>query len=193
MMANLLRTRALRIAHSLTSLLLAIRAWMLRGSQFRAKRVVVEHEQALPASADKVFPLLCPKREYDWIENWKCEILYSDSGYAEKDCVFVNLATYETWVLTRHEPENYLFEAAVFANHVVMKVELSLFDRPDGTSSVKARCTATAVTHVGNWFVGGSARNRLKTRLQKLFSQLEHYLITGEMLRAKRAKERRAR
>lgn len=182
----------MRIVHSLTSLLPAIRARILRGSRFRAKRVVVEHEQTLPASAEKVFPLLCPKREYDWIENWKCQILYSDSGYAEENCVFVNLRTYETWILTRHEPENYFFEAAIFANHVVIKVELLLVD-DGGTSRIKGICTVTATTRIGNWFIGGSTRDRLKAKLRKLFSQLEHYLVTGEMLLAPRANDRGAR
>ncbi len=107
--------------------------------------------------------------------------------------MFVNLATYETWILTRHEPENYFFEAAIFANHVVIKVEMSLVDHGDGTSGVKGIYTATTTTRVGNWFIGESTRDRLKAKLQKLFSQLEHYLITGEMLLAPQANGRGAR
>jgi len=192
-MANPLSTFALRIGHSLTSLLPAIRDRILRGSKFRAKRVVVEQEQTLPASADKVFPLFCPRREYDWIENWECEILYSESGYAESNCVFVNSATNDTWILTRYEPENGLFEAAIFASHLIIKVDLSLADNGDGTSRVKGICTATATDRIGNWFIGKAASDRLKGRLKKLFSQLEHYLTTGEMLVAQRANGRSAR
>lgn len=192
-MANQLSTFALRIGHSLTSQLPAIRARILRGSQFRAKRVVVEQEQTLPASADKAFPLFCPKREYEWIENWKCEILFSESGYAESNCVFVNSATNDTWIVTRYEPENCVFEAAIFASHLIIKVDLSLVDNGDGTSSVKGKCTATATDRIGNWFIGKSASDRLKGRLKKLFSQLAHYLTTGEMLLAQRANEQSAR
>lgn len=38
--------------------------------------------------ASEIFPLLCPTREYDWIEGWECDLLYSESGIAEQDCIF---------------------------------------------------------------------------------------------------------
>ena len=42
----------------------------------------------LSGSPEQVFPLLCPTREYDWIETWQCELIYSDSGFAEPGCIF---------------------------------------------------------------------------------------------------------
>ena len=42
----------------------------------------------LASSPEKIFPLLCPTCEYDWIDTWKCRMIYSDSGHAELDCVF---------------------------------------------------------------------------------------------------------
>jgi hypothetical protein len=133
----------------------------------------------------------CVPGEYEWIENWKCEILYSESGYAEKNCVFVNSATGETWILTRLEPENYVFEAAIFATHAVVKVELSLVPTAGGTCTARGTFTATATTRVGNRFIGDSARDRLRHRLRKLFQQLEHYLLTARCS-ARGTNERRA-
>lgn len=173
-------------SHFFSSRYAALRARVLRGSRFKAARVVIEEERTLPAAPDKVFPLLCPTREYEWIENWKCQIVYSDSGYAEVNCIFVNLTTYETWLFTRYEPEHYLFEVAIFAGHLVLKVDLALVESVNQRTIARMRCTATALDRLGNWFIQRSARERLTARMKNLFSQLEHYLVAGEMLVAGR-------
>ncbi len=35
-------------------------------------RTIKSFKMQLTAAPDKVFPLLCPTREYDWIDSWKC-------------------------------------------------------------------------------------------------------------------------
>ena len=47
----------------------------------------LEHsvEFTVPATPERVFPLLCPVLEYRWIPTWQCELLHSDSGVAEED------------------------------------------------------------------------------------------------------------
>jgi hypothetical protein len=55
---------------------------------FRGNRVVHEFTQTNPAAPEKVFPLLCPVREGDWLLGWKYRLIYSDSGVAELGCVF---------------------------------------------------------------------------------------------------------
>jgi hypothetical protein len=54
----------------------------------RGERYDFRYEIKLPASRETVFPLLCPVREYEWFNNWKCVMVYSESGVAEKNCVF---------------------------------------------------------------------------------------------------------
>jgi hypothetical protein len=34
------------------------------------------------APPDRVFPLLCPVRERDWLEGWEADMVYSASGVA---------------------------------------------------------------------------------------------------------------
>jgi len=52
------------------------------------KRTVKKHTILLHGKPEVLFPLLCPVREYEWIEPWKCDMIYSDSGFAEQDCIF---------------------------------------------------------------------------------------------------------
>jgi len=68
-------------------------------------RLAYAHEIA--ASADRLFPLLCPVREYEWIEGWECELVHTASGLVEEGCVFVTRRPGEgttTWVTTVHDP-----------------------------------------------------------------------------------------
>ena len=57
-------------------------------SAFDAKRVSHEYTQTNDAPPEKVFPLLCPVREADWVPGWQYRLIYSESGVAEDGCVF---------------------------------------------------------------------------------------------------------
>jgi hypothetical protein len=48
---------------------------MSDNDEFSALRAIKTAKQHLLASPDKVFPFLCPTREYDWIEPWKCRMV----------------------------------------------------------------------------------------------------------------------
>jgi hypothetical protein len=45
----------------------------------KAQQHFVSCNQLLQFTSEMIFPLLCPQREYDWIESWKCNIIYSKS------------------------------------------------------------------------------------------------------------------
>ena len=63
------------------------------------------HTVAFPAAA--VFPLLCPVAEYQWIEEWDCELVHSESGLAEDNCIFVTSfpdSGRQVWHVSRYEP-----------------------------------------------------------------------------------------
>jgi hypothetical protein len=52
--------------------------------------------QQLVAEPSKVFPLLCPVREADWLDGWDPLVVFSQSGVAEPDCVFLTEASQAT-------------------------------------------------------------------------------------------------
>ena len=76
-------------------------------SAFDAKRVSHEYTQTNDAPPEKVFPLLCPVREADWVPGWQYHLIYSGSGLAEDGCVFStpNDAGPKTvWMVTHYDP-----------------------------------------------------------------------------------------
>jgi hypothetical protein len=75
-------------------------------------RIVHTYVQHLVAEPERVFPLLCPVREADWIEGWDPLLVVSKTGVAEADCVFVTAAepADAIWYVTRHESDAGLVE-----------------------------------------------------------------------------------
>ena len=51
-------------------------------------RVTHSYTQQLIAPPDRVFPLLCPVREAEWIDGWQPVLVLTLGGFAEADCVF---------------------------------------------------------------------------------------------------------
>ena len=52
-------------------------------------RVTHTFTQALDGTPDEVLPLLCPVREAEWVPGWAPRLVWSTSGVAEPDCVFL--------------------------------------------------------------------------------------------------------
>lgn len=70
----------------------------------KPNRVTRSFIQRLVAGPERVFPLLCPVREADWIEGWDPVLVLSETGLAEPDCVFVTGSADQRaiWFISRH-------------------------------------------------------------------------------------------
>ena len=152
-------------------------------------RRVLDHEMRLDHPPARVFPLLCPTREYDWIEPWDCELLFSRSGYAELDCVFAtafpgdasDTGGPEVWVCSRHEPDARIEFVRVGA-HRAMRYEITLAPEGDGTR-LRWRQVVTALDAEGDREVAALDETAYAGKMRMLESMLAHYLDTGECLR----------
>jgi len=147
-------------------------------------RVTRTYEQHLLAPPQRVFPLLCPVREADWIEGWDPLFVLSESGVAEPNCVFAteNAAGRSVWIVTRHEPPHHL--EMVFVNPSVTACTLTIRLEPGADG-----CTAT-VTYAhtslgpeGDTFVAGFTPEHYTARMVDWETRLNHYLKTGACLR----------
>ena len=154
---------------------------------FTAKQSYLSASQLLVATPENVFPLLCPTREYDWIESWKCELVFSKSGFAELDCIF---STHfpgdeqEIWVVDCYEPNSLIQFVRTSPNRVI-RYRISLTDNADGTTSAKWEQTITSLTEAGNDYIENCTNADFSERIKGLEKLLNHYLETGEMLKSK--------
>lgn len=93
----------------------------------------------LPAPPERVFPLLCPVQEAQWLPGWSAEILHSRSGVAELGCVFRTRdedGRERIWTVSRHEPERGIIQFVQFlAGLCVIRLDIVLEPLEDGCSA----------------------------------------------------------
>ena len=101
----------------------------------KPNRATHTYRQRLCASPAKVFPLLCPVREAEWVDGWLPELVISSSGVAERDCVFITADKLEKtiWYITRHEPQRWFVEMLkILPGATACRLEIQLSDNGDG-------------------------------------------------------------
>ena len=152
---------------------------------FKSKQQYVYYDQLLKSTPDKIFPLLCPKKEYDWIESWKCDIIFSNSGFAELDCVFVTGLpedTKETWIVDIFDKDKKI-QFARFSGSRIIRHSISLTDNNNGTTTAKWEQTITSLNSEGNLYIEKFFKIEFEKRIKALEKMLNYYLTTGKMLR----------
>jgi hypothetical protein len=147
-----------------------------------AARQELEAVQNLVAPPEKVFPLLCPVRESEWLDGWECEAIHTRSGLAEQDCIFATTdpvsGERDIWLISRHRPPLEI-EFIRFDRRRIIRYTISLEQSADGNTIAHWRQVVTATD-------GGA----LEQISQEAFSAmvkvdeeaLNHFLITGERL-----------
>lgn len=152
---------------------------------FSARRAVKTATQHLLAPPDKVFPLLCPTREFDWIQPWKCRMVHSGSGFAELDYIFVTDFPNEgedVWVVSVYRP-NEEIQFVRFNVRRVIRYGITLSDDGDGTTTAHWKQVITGLNEEGNRLLAGLTDEAYQQKISVLERLLNHYLTTGEMLR----------
>jgi hypothetical protein len=138
-----------------------------------------EREQRIRAAPAAVFPLLCPVREYDWIPEWECRLVYTKSGIAELGCIFQTDREaddgIDTWVISRHEPNRAI--AFVRVNKLrVMLYEIELEPLGEDASRLTWRQTVTALDERGDRHVDALREEDFAQTVAKLEALLNDYL-----------------
>ncbi|MEW5772261.1 MAG: SRPBCC family protein [Thermodesulfobacteriota bacterium] len=153
--------------------------------KFEAARVVREYARELDASRERVFPLLCPVREYEWIEPWRCDLVYTESGVAEAGCVFrtdfPDDPGPEVWVVSRYEPDERI-EFVRVGEHCAVKMEIGLADLPGGRTRLLCRHEFTGLDPAGNAWLAQYGEEAYAQDMTQLLDMLAHFLGAGRML-----------
>ncbi len=155
-------------------------------NKFSARRTTNKYEQKLNASPKEVFPLLCPTMEYKWIQPWKCDMMYSESGYAEDNCVFKtdfpgDLEP-ETWIVSQYQ-KNKTIQFMRFNNSIVIRQNIFLIDNEDNTTTAIWEQIMTGLNDDGNKFIEQFKDEVYFDEVSTLGQMLNHYLDKGEMLK----------
>ena len=145
----------------------------------------IEKSIVIDAPVEKVFPLLCPVREYEWIDGWSCELLHSESGFAEKGAIFTTgfrTEGFSIWTVSRYEPDRAIEFVVVFPESHVMTVAIALEPIDGSQTRLTWDCAYTSLIEHSPFV--DSVNQDAFDRHQAFFDRaLEHYCKTGRMLR----------
>jgi hypothetical protein len=148
-------------------------------------RATRTYTQRLVAPPTKVFPLLCPVREADWIEGWNPQVVFTASGFAEPDCVFLTDADpgHAIWYITRHEPDKGFLEMIKITPAVTAcKLTIQLRKSATGSEAV-ITYSHTSLGPAGDAFVASFTEEHYRQFMREWETRINHYLTHGTALR----------
>ncbi len=148
----------------------------------RVRRTFRQH---LVAPPERVFPLLCPVRESEWVQGWDPTLVVTESGVAEPDCVFVTADREReaVWVVTRLDPASWTIELLKVSPGVTVgHITVTLTAEPAGTAA-DVTYQHTAISDAGRDFVDGFTEEFYEAFMKEWEASMNHYLTTGELRR----------
>lgn len=157
-------------------------------TEFQAKRISHRYTQTNVASPEKVFPLLCPVREAEWIPGWQYRLIYSRSGVVEADCVFATPnedGSEMTWVVTEYDAAK-SFIGFVWVNPglVAAQIQIQLEAQSSDRTLVHIQYTYTGLSAAGNAEVDRYDEAWFRQKMQSWEAAINHYLRTGKCVEA---------
>jgi hypothetical protein len=140
--------------------------------------------QRIAAAPELVFPLLCPVREADWIEGWDPVSVWSESGVAEPDCVFVTDSDdrQAIWYITEHSPEDGFVEMLKITPGVTAcRLSIRLAPGDVGTDA-EVTYSHASLGPAGEEFVAAFTEEYYTRFMRDWEARMNHYLKTGSAL-----------
>jgi hypothetical protein len=152
---------------------------------FTGSRVTKTATLHLDFSPARVFPLLCPERERDWVDGWDYTPVWSSTGYAEQDCVFTSDLPpdgFTVWVFAAYRPDRHLEVVRVTPGLAVLRWSMDLAEPLPGTTALTMTWVVTGLGAAGNRFITDSLDSRFFGLMALLERGMNHYLRTGKKL-----------
>jgi hypothetical protein len=151
-------------------------------------RVTRSYTQRLQATPERVFPLLCPVREADWITGWDPRRVISASGVAETDCVFVTPGEPDAiWYVTQHDAQAGFVEMLKITPEVTAcRLTIRVRAAADSAEADVTYCH-TSLGPAGDAFVASFTEEHYREFMQDWEARMNHYLVHGTALLAARA------
>jgi hypothetical protein len=155
---------------------------------FTARRVSHEYRQTNVAPPERVFPLLCPVREADWVPGWQYHLIYSDSGVAEDGCVFTtpNEAGPDTvWMVTHYDPAGFeIAYAWVQPGMIATQLRISLAPAPGGKTVAHIRYFYTGLSPAGNAVLERYTADWFREKMQAWETAINYFLRNCRLIPA---------
>ena len=146
----------------------------------KGERVIFKGKQNYSFAPEVVFPFLCPVREYEYLPDWECDIVYLDSGLAELGGVFITHPPGEekkqdVWVISRYEKNQAIeFVRVNDLRSMIYRIQLEITET--GGTIAKWEQIITGLTEEGNKHVKQLQQADFTAMLGNIEELLQHYL-----------------
>ncbi len=153
---------------------------------FQAKHITRSYEQTISADPSKVFDLLCPVKEAQWLEGWDYTLLHSESGLAEEGCVFLSRQEGEKdtiWMITKRDVQNRKIEfVRATPESRIARLTIAVDEKAANVSKVKITYVITAICEKGNIFLEAFTEEKFTEVMKFWEKSMNYYLETGKKL-----------
>ncbi len=155
-------------------------------ADFQGTHAIREYVQTNNAPPEKVFPLLCPVREAEWVPRWRYRLVHSKSGFAELGSVFITPnedGSETTWLTIEYEPPRRIGFVWVWPQMAAARLRFEL-ERAGNETHLHAHYEYTGLSEPGNAEVERYTDAWFGEKMKKFEAALNHYLATGKMIAA---------
>lgn len=153
---------------------------------FKAKHAIRSYEQTINADPARVFDLLCPVREAEWLDGWDYTLLHSKSGLAEEGCVFLSRQEGEKdtiWMITKRDVQKREIEfVRATPESRIARLTISVDEKATNLSTVKITYVITALCEEGNRFLKAFTQESFEAAMKFWEASMNYYLETGKKL-----------
>ncbi len=136
-------------------------------------------EIIIKKDVDRVFPLLCPKKEEEWIPGWECEVIFSESGYNEEGAIFKTIKAYGTeliWHTNAYDKDAGLVDFLITANGLFLFRFIIRVTKKNGLLILNFDQTFTSISEKGKQFIREYESDNFQSRVDKLKKLMDDYL-----------------
>lgn len=152
-----------------------------------AKQFEFEATHVYNADPKRVFPLLCPVYETDYIDGWEFEMIYTNSGFVELGCVFTTPYKGDektVWTVSLHNPKNFIIEF-IRVTPNLESVTISIVLNWLGSTQTEAliRYVHTPLTKEQEEYLTSEYEAVFNEDITYWEAALNHYLGTGKLLK----------
>lgn len=151
----------------------------------KPKRVSRSFTQHLCAPPDRVFPLLCPVRETEWVNDWRPRLVISESGLAEPGCIFVTpgIPDDAVWLMTEYDTERHrLLIVKLIPEIVIGTISVELASGDTDACVAHITYSYTSLSPQGDVALDEFSTEHFESFMRTWEAELNHFLEHGSML-----------
>jgi hypothetical protein len=157
--------------------------------EFKAIQTTKNFKQINNAPPERIFPLLCPVRELDWLDGWEYNMIHSKSGLIEKGCVFSTPGPNREqtiWYVNEYDKEKFTIEfIRITPNVEVVKISIILKENGEGKTISDITYQFTGLSESRNSWIMNNLDQFFENFMLWWEKSINFYLETGEKLKKK--------